>query len=65
MAIDNLKRDKIAEVIKNILVSRIETFPELNHQNRNAPFHGLILKAFDKQLHNLSIPTPYLVAISS
>lgn len=65
MSINNLKRDQIAEVIKNILASRIETFPELNHQNRNAPFHDLILQAFDKQLHNLSVPTPYLVAISS
>ncbi len=47
------------------MASRIESFPELNHQNRNAPFHDLILKAFDRQLKNISVPTPYLVAISS
>lgn len=65
MSINTIKRDQIEEVIKKILASRIESFPELNHQNRNAPFHDLVLQAFGDQLRNLSVPTPYLVAISS
>lgn len=65
MAINTVKKDQITEIIKRILTSRIESFPELSHQNRNAPFHELILQAFDEQLHNLSVPTPYLVTISS
>lgn len=65
MALNGDKRDKISEVIKDILLSRIDTFPALDHQNRNAPFHDLILNAFKKQLSHINVPTPYLVAISS
>lgn len=65
MALNQDKKDRIAEVIKDILASRIETFPNLDHQNRNAPFHELILNAFEKQLKDITVPIPYLVAISS
>lgn len=65
MSLPKDKKDKISEVVKDILISRIDSFPDLNHQNRNAPFHDLILMAFEKQFRNINIPTPYLVAISS
>lgn len=65
MSMSKDKRDRISEIIKEILLSRIDSFPELNCQNRNAPFHDLILTAFDNQFKNINIPTPYLVAISS
>ena len=59
------KKDRISEVIKNILLVRISNFPKLNHKNRNAPFHDLLLSAFEKQLDPIKVPTPYLVAIAS
>ncbi len=65
MSLAQEKKDRVSEVIKNILLSRIDNFPELNHQNRNAPFHDLILEAFEKQLKTINVPTPYLVAIAS
>lgn len=65
MSLSREKQDRISEVIKDILLLRISNFPQLNHQNRNAPFHDLILAAFEKQLKPIKVPTPYLVAISS
>jgi len=66
MALSTDKKDRIAEEIKKILTSRVQTFPTgLDYKNRNAPFHDLILTAFDKQLKPMKVPTPYLVAISS
>lgn len=65
MSLPKGKKDRISEVIKDILVSRIESFPLINHRIRNAPFHDLILSAFEKQLEPIRIPTPYLVAIAS
>jgi len=65
MSLPRDKKDRISEVIKQILLSRIDNFPELNHQNRNAPFHTLILDAFETQLKPVNVPTPYLVAIAS
>lgn len=65
MNLSKEKRDRISEVIKDILLSRIESFPQLNHQNRNAPFHDLVLSGFEKQLEPIKVSTPYLVAIAS
>jgi len=65
MAISQDKKDRISEIIKNILIKRIDNFPELDHQNRNAPFHDLILSAFKDQLKKINVPTPYLIAVSS
>lgn len=65
MSLSKEKKDRISEVIKNILLVRIGNFPQLNHQNRNAPFHDLILTAFEEQLKPIKVPTPYLVAIAS
>jgi hypothetical protein len=65
MKLETEKQERIAEIIKNILSSRIENFPELSHRNRNAPFHDLILNAFGNKLKSIKVPTPYLVAVSS
>lgn len=65
MALNQDKKDRISEEIKKILQRRLENFPNLDYKNRNAPFHNLILSAFKKQLKDINVPTPYLIAISS
>ncbi|MFH1832621.1 MAG: TdeIII family type II restriction endonuclease [Candidatus Levyibacteriota bacterium] len=65
MALNVEKKERISEVIKKILASRAENFPKIDHKNRNAPFHELIIKRFEEQFRNINIPTPYLFAISS
>ncbi len=65
MALTDEKKQKISEEIKKMLLSRVGKFPKSDHQNRNAPFHDVILKAFEEQLKDVAVPTPYLVAISS
>lgn len=65
MSLSKDRKDRISEVIKDILLSKIEDFPQLNHKNRNAPFHDLIFSAFEKQLAPMKVPTPYLIAIAS
>lgn len=59
------QKNRISEVIKNILISRVIKFPKIDQQNRNAPFHEIILKTFEKELRNVNITTPHLIAISS
>src|SRR3989338_9175048 len=59
------QRDRIREVIKEILSSRIENFPVETDLVRNAPFHERILNAFSHKFNSLKIPIPYLVAIAS
>ena len=59
------QKDRISEVIKEILTTRLENFPELNQLIRNAPFHERFLVAFSAQLELLHVPIPYLVAIAS
>lgn len=56
---------RIREVVKDILVSRLEKFPSDTSNNRNAPFHDSFLNAFSEQLSVVNIPTPYLVALAS
>lgn len=65
MSLPKEKKDRISEVIKDILLSKIEDFPQLNHKNRNSPFHDLIFSAFEEQLAPMKVPTPYLIAIAS
>lgn len=65
MALSQDKKDRISEEIKKILKRRLDNFPKLDYQNRNAPFHNLILSAFKEQLKGINVPTPYLMAISS
>ena len=59
------QKNRISEVIKAISISRVSKFPKIDQQNRNAPFHDIILKTFDKELRNIKITTPHLIAIAS
>lgn len=59
------QKNRISEVIKDILLRRIENFPELGTQIRNAPFHSTILECFRERLGHLNVEMPYLIAIAS
>ncbi len=59
------QKNRISEEIKKILSSRIESFPDLSSENRNAPFHDAILDCFKEQFKGLNIETPRLIAIAS
>jgi len=59
------QKDRIAEVVKDILTTRFESFPEPSQLIRKAPFHERFLSAFSDKLKRVSIPIPYLVAIAS
>lgn len=65
MALTQDQKNRISEVIKDILLRRIENFPELGGQIRNAPFHSAILECFKERLGSLNVEMPYLVAIAS
>lgn len=65
MPLPDDKRLRISEVIKDILLRRVENFPEVGAEIRNAPFHSAILESFKDRLGPLQIETPYLVAIAS
>ena len=59
------QKNRISEVIKDILLRRIENFPELGAQIRNAPFHSAILECFRERMGHLNVEMPYLIAIAS
>ena len=59
------QQNRISEVVKDILFRRIDNFPELGAQIRNAPFHRAFLECFRERLGPLNIEMPYLVAIAS
>ncbi len=65
MALSVDQKNRISEVIKDILLRRIESFPELGAQIRNAPFHGAIFECFKERLGHLNVEMSYLVAIAS
>lgn len=65
MALTPDQRNRIAEVVKAILLRRIENFPALGAQVRNAPFHEAFLECFRQELAPLNVEIPYLVAIAS
>lgn len=65
MALTQDQKNRISEVVKNILLKRIENFPDAHTQIRNAPFHAAFLKCFDERLVSLQIETPYLIALAS
>jgi hypothetical protein len=64
MALTTNQRTRISEVVKEILLRRIENFPELGAEIRNAPFHAAFLECFSERLGMVQIETPYLVAIA-
>lgn len=65
MPLSQDQKNRISEVIKEILLRRIENFPELGAQIRNAPFHAAILECFRERLGTLNVEMPYLIAIAS
>ncbi len=65
MALNQDQKNRISEVVKDILLRRIENFPEIGAQIRNAPFHDAFLECFKDKLKPLNIETPYLIAIAS
>lgn len=65
MALTQDKKNRIREVVKDILLRRIDNFPEIGAEVRNAPFHTSFLKCFSDRLDSLNIEIPYLVAIAS
>ena len=65
MALTQDQRNRIAEIVKEILLRRIENFPQLGAQVRNAPFHDAFLECFRRELAPLNVDTPHLVAIAS
>jgi len=65
MSLSIVQKDLITRGVRKILSRKIEKFPQIGQEVRNAPFSQLFLKAFEKQLKNINTPTPYLIAISS
>lgn len=65
MALTQNQKNRISEVVKDILLRRIENFPEIGAEIRNAPFHSAFLECFSDRLGSLNIEIPYLVAIAS
>src|SRR4030042_4238780 len=65
MALSQDKQNRIREIVKEILLRRIDNFPELGAQVRNAPFHSVFLECFADRLGSLNIEIPYLIAIAS
>ncbi|MBU2495460.1 MAG: TdeIII family type II restriction endonuclease [Candidatus Omnitrophica bacterium] len=59
------QQNRIGEVVKDILLRRIDNFPETGAQIRNAPFHRAFLECFRERLEPLNIEIPYLIAIAS
>lgn len=65
MVLTSDQKNRISEVIKGILLKRLDNFPELNAQIRNAPFHSVLLECFKEKLGRLNVEMPYLIAIAS
>lgn len=65
MALTDDQKNRISETVKEILLKRIESFPDIGAEIRNAPFHSAFLKCFSDRLRPLNIEVPYLVAIAS
>ncbi len=65
MSLTQDQQNRISEVVKDILLRRIESFPEIGTQIRNAPFHSAFLECFSHRLGAFNIDTPHLIAIAS
>ncbi len=62
---NDTKKQKIAEVVIEVLIKRFEKFPEDATNNRNAPFHAAFLNAFRDKLENQDFDVPFFVSLSS
>jgi len=56
---------RIQEVVKDILLSRVSSFPVDSISVRNAPFHSAFLEAFRERLEAVAIDPTYLVVLAS
>lgn len=65
MALTQDQKNRISEVVKEILLRRIDNFPEIGAQIRNAPFHSAFLECFNDRFAPLNVEIPYLIAIAS
>ena len=54
MALTQDQRNRIGEVVKDILLRRIDNFPEIGAEIRNAPFHNAFLECFNDKLGSLN-----------
>lgn len=60
------KKQKIAEVVIEILDSRFQKFPENTPSNRNAPFHEAFLHAFSDRIKDkLTLDVPSFIGLTS
>ena len=65
MALSIDQKNRISEIVKEILLSRIDEVPELSQVFNNVPFHSSIRDSLKNGLGFLKIELPYLVAIAS
>jgi len=65
MSVSSDQQSRIVEVIKEILIRRIESFPLDASRIRNAPFHDAFLTCFQRQLRPYKIELPQLIVIAS
>jgi hypothetical protein len=65
MSINLEQKVRIQEVVKDILLSRLNTFPIDSISMRNAPFHTAFLEAFRDKLEAVKIEPTYLVVLAS
>ena len=65
MPINNEQKVRIQEVVKDILLSRLNSFPIDSISIRNAPFHSAFLEAFRDKLEAVEIEPTYLVVLAS
>jgi hypothetical protein len=65
MSINPDQKLRIQEVVKDILLSRLNSFPNDSISIRNAPFHNAFLEAFRDRLEAVEIEPTYLVVLAS
>lgn len=65
MALAQYQKNRISEVVKDILLRREESFPDIGAEIRNAPFHAAFLECFNSRFGSLNIETTHLIAIAS
>lgn len=65
MPITSDQKNRIQEVVKDILLSRFDSFPKDALVMRNTPFHNAFLEAFRERLVAVNIEPKYLVVLAS
>ena len=63
--IEAKKKERIAQTVIKVLVSRFSSFPEDSNNNRNAPFHVAFLNAFSDKLNGRVQDVPDYISLSS